>query len=779
MPLHLLKEENGTLEAHLPGHLQKICLIDLQPEIDQANTYFMGLVLINYPLTKLGNGLELFKAVLEESVEGKSSSSITAINAFFFGKLAEECAKVVHQGDILVLTGFILTKSPTSRKDGRHHYQLELSEDSGTTVYLFGRSGAIGTSKAGPSSVSQKYTYTPLNQLKGGTIVNVYGVVKFFKPPYRSKGTDYCSVVTIVDQSNAKLTCMLFSGNLDTLPKIYKIGDIIRFHRIKIQEFNNEMQGITSAGFSALVFDGTVGTPIIPRTSSKLFHYTSEDQKMLEILRSWAVNHLSIGGLTVKLSAVQPMQYFDLTCQLVGKAEVTVQSFLLKVWDGTECPYPSWKVFVEDDALEGDKAVIHQLRNLTADILVYDNHLQVAKSLMVGSFLRIHSLHAKLQTPSHGTETEALYIEFQLHGGTGYGRGITTLPESNYDVKDLQKYMDSIDLKESQCSEDTFLLELEGQELLPCDALERCQQSSVTILTAHQHLKKTSLKTILSNKAPQKYCVRVKLKTYEPKKLYQSVKLYCPKCDSLQEVPGENDLASILQDCATKHPNAKLQNTSWYKSTVWNVEHPKERQLVIHFVKRNEMLQNPEDSLIMIEDAVLHEVYRLSQRFGSVIPVISKGGHLSLADISAPYLIQGKRWYYGCKHCSNLKYMECLQSITKENFWKPTSIAKALGIEPLHHVLIMKFTLDDGTGCLDAYLWNNSEIFFRISASEILIDETLQEKLEMIMSMLCPAKQNLDDHPWLECCIKSYNTKGGMESRVCYQIFDTVVVENI
>ncbi|KAB0376120.1 hypothetical protein FD755_012763, partial [Muntiacus reevesi] len=33
------------------------------------------------------------------------------------------------------------------------------------------------------------YVYTPLNQLKGGMIVNVYGVVKFFKPPYLSRGT--------------------------------------------------------------------------------------------------------------------------------------------------------------------------------------------------------------------------------------------------------------------------------------------------------------------------------------------------------------------------------------------------------------------------------------------------------------------------------------------------------------------------------------------------------------------------------------------------------------
>ncbi|KAK7813839.1 hypothetical protein U0070_002489, partial [Myodes glareolus] len=33
------------------------------------------------------------------------------------------------------------------------------------------------------------YTYTPLNLLKEGAVVNVYGVVKFFKPPYLSRGT--------------------------------------------------------------------------------------------------------------------------------------------------------------------------------------------------------------------------------------------------------------------------------------------------------------------------------------------------------------------------------------------------------------------------------------------------------------------------------------------------------------------------------------------------------------------------------------------------------------
>lgn len=38
-------------------------------------------------------------------------------------------------------------------------------------------------------SVKAKYTYVPLNMLKHKTVVNVYGVVTFFKLPFPSKGS--------------------------------------------------------------------------------------------------------------------------------------------------------------------------------------------------------------------------------------------------------------------------------------------------------------------------------------------------------------------------------------------------------------------------------------------------------------------------------------------------------------------------------------------------------------------------------------------------------------
>ncbi|XP_043943280.1 protection of telomeres protein 1-like [Protopterus annectens] len=150
-------------------------------------------------------------------------------------------------------------------------------------------------------------------------------------PLVRSSARDYCSTVTLVDPSGGKLTCMLFSGSPDTLPKIFKVGDIVRFHRLKIQEFNKEVQGVTSPGFSTLTFDGILGASLTPRTTSKRYCFTDEDKKMVDMLRNWAVTSSVVSEPTIQLLSVQPMQYFDLTCQLVAKADVDGASVLLKV----------------------------------------------------------------------------------------------------------------------------------------------------------------------------------------------------------------------------------------------------------------------------------------------------------------------------------------------------------------------------------------------------------------------------------------------------------------
>ncbi|XP_057628695.1 protection of telomeres protein 1 isoform X1 [Chionomys nivalis] len=625
------------------------------------------------------------------------------------------------------------------------------------------------------------YTYTPLDLLKEGAIVNVYGVVKFFKPPYLSRGTDYCSVVTIVDQTNVKLTCMLFSGNYEGLPIIYKVGDIVRFHRLKIQVYNNELQGINSSGFASLTFEGTLGTPVTARSSSKLFTFSAQDQEMVEALRVWASTHIPASSAVVQLCDVQPLQFYDLTCQLLGKAEVDGTTFLLKVWDGTRTTFPSWRVSLQDLNFEGDLSHILRLQSLVVDIMVYDNHVQVAKSLKIGSFLRIFSLHTKLQSVNSELRNSLLRLEFHLHGGTSYGRGIRVLPETSPCLDQLKKELECADVDVTQPSSGICQSENEdvslsnsGSGSVSLYEVERCQQVSATILTDHQYLMKTPICAILKQKAPQQYRIRAKLRSYMPRRLFQSVKLFCPKCHSLQEVPYEDSLDKILQDASSKALNTKLQDTSLYDSKVWSTKGQGGRQVAVHFVKNDDILPLSSECLILIEGGRFCEVSKLSSKFHSVIPVKSGPEDLELLDLSAPFLIQGNVYHYGCKQCSNLKP---IPNLLNKELWNPSTVAEVLGIVPLQYVFVMTFTLDDGTGVLDAYL-KDSENFFKIPASEVLTDDDLQRSLETIMNMICPPGIKIDTYPWLECLIKSYNVTIGTEQRICYQIFDTTVAED-
>lgn len=783
MPLELIKEVNGVPEVEPLTKLSKVDFRSLQPGCDYSKKYVQGKLSFISSLTNGGNRTAVLKIGLQE--QENSNAEISTINVLFFGKLAKDCAKVFCEGDTIAVAGFIvLSSSSSTSSDGKQCLFLKAFEDCKSTVYVYVKSVRDFSTESMSLVPATHYIYTPLNQLKSGMIVNVYGVVKFFKPPYVSKGTDYCSVVTIVDQTNVKLTCLFFSGNYEALPIIYKNGDIVRFHRLKIQVYKNETQGITSSGFASLTFEGTLGALIIPRTSSKYFNFTTEDHKMVEALRVWASTHISPSSTLVKLCDVQPMQYFDLTCQLLGKAEVDGTSFLLKVWDGTRTPFPSWRVLIQDLALEGDLSHINRLQNLTIDILVYDNHVQVAKSLKVGSFLRIYSLHTKLQSVNSETQATLLALEFHLHGGTSYGRGIRVLPESNSDVDQLKKSLESADLTANQshgiCQsehEDSFPT-VSSSGSVSLYEVERCQQLSATILTDHQYLEKTPLCAILKQKAPQQYRIRAKLRSYKPRRLFQSVKLHCPKCHSLQEVPHEGDLDIILQEGATKTPDAKLQNTLLYDSKMWTTKNQGERKIAIHFVKNNGILPLSNDCLILIEGGTVDEICKLSSKFHSVIPVKSGHEDLELVNLSAPFLIQGKIHHYGCKQCSNLRPIQSLNSLVDKTQWIPSSVAEVLGIMPLQHVFVMTFTLDDGTGVLEAYLMD-SEKFFQIPASEILRNDDLQQNMDMIMDMFCPLGLKIDAYPWLECFIRSYNVTSGTEQQICYQIFDTTVAEDL
>lgn len=98
------------------------------------------------------------------------------------------------------------------------------------------------------------------------------------------------------------------------------------------QLFNDSIMLVNTFGFSAVTFNGVVGGPVEPRTSSRSFNFDQEDVRTVEKFRSWAAGEAILPPVpTIPLSAIQPKAYFDLTCQLLAKAPVDTTRTLLRV----------------------------------------------------------------------------------------------------------------------------------------------------------------------------------------------------------------------------------------------------------------------------------------------------------------------------------------------------------------------------------------------------------------------------------------------------------------
>lgn len=76
--------------------------------------------------------------------------------------------------------------------------------------------------------------------------------------------------------------------------------------------------------------------------------------------------------------------------------------------------FPSWRVCIQDLAFEGDLGHILRLQNLVVDIVVYDNHVQTAKSLKV---MWTRKMHAILFLCSFRLSLVVLFVHIILFAG--------------------------------------------------------------------------------------------------------------------------------------------------------------------------------------------------------------------------------------------------------------------------------------------------------------------------------------------------------------------------
>ncbi|XP_062246805.1 protection of telomeres protein 1 [Platichthys flesus] len=799
MPVYVLSEGAGP-HIQVPTDQTRIPIHLITTKTDYSNKSVKGKVICKGQLMSIAADDFILKTIIqEENSQQNTSLQNQSINILLFGSLAKDFDKAGSQGDVVVASGFTVAKSSTVHEDNLHHCNLLLSGDDACLYVsrllpppdpkfpLAKKRSAALSSEVSRNTKTPKYTYVGLGNLKAGSVTNVYGVVVFFKQPFKSRGTDYCSSLKITDQSNEKIGCTLFCEKLEDHPQIFQIGDIVRMHRVKAQCFNNSITLVNTFGFSVLTFDGGVGAAVEPRTSSRSFHFDQETRNTVEGLRSWAASQSLLPTVpTIPLSAVEPKVYFDLNCQLLAKAPIDTTCTLLRVWDGTKCPRTLLKVIVEENVSEGPSVFSKKKEDLIANILIYDNHVEFANQLKPGDFLRIYNLHAisgssKVPGLTSTQSEEVDHLAFHLHGGTAYGRGIRVLPENSSDVQELKRALEAFPSDDAEdVLNDSEFCDIWSTPPESLSLTEHCidgeRAECSTERSCSHDLQPVTLSELKRSEPGQIHHVTVQLRSYEPQRLHQALKLYCSKCTSMLDVPDDELVAGVFLK-ASRDPGSwspPLCLLSGKVDVPADSAESQKRALSVH-LSTQLMSEGKTKELIFLRGSTLEETCRLAAGYKNIIPVRPSGGHLALLDMSAPFLFRGRKRYYGCERCSRATvrepFAEGVETIDEK------IIAEALGVQLLQYVLLMKLKLQDATDTLEVFLWRDAELFFSVKAEEAAANQEAQKSIHQTMDAVCPPGGSEDGRPQLNLCLTAYQvTDDEGQNQTCYQICNTSVI---
>ncbi|GLD56868.1 protection of telomeres protein 1 [Lates japonicus] len=151
--------------------------------------------------------------------------------------------------------------------------------------------------------------------------------------------------------------------------------------------------------------------------------------------------------------------------------------------------------------------------------------------------------------------------------------------------------------------------------------------------------------------------------------------------------------------------------------------------------------------LIFLMGSTLEETRRLTVGYQNVVPVRSSGGHLTLLDLSAPFLFRGRKRFYGCKRCSDVALREpCAEGVEAID---EKMVAEALGVRLLRFVLLMKLELQDATDSLDVFLWRDA-----VEGGRAANQEAPEKHPSQTMdNTLCPPEGSTGVRPWLDLCL--------------------------
>lgn len=203
--------------------------------------------------------------------------------------------------------------------------------------------------------------------------VNLIGIVIETTLPKRTKGTDLCCSVKIVDETQPKtFSIMFYAETVDKIPRVASNGDIILVSRVTISTRGSEVYAMYNKKFSAFaLYEGRDfgEKEFAPYQSSRKFSFREQDKRLIKGMRNWLM-HNKIEGLNdlMLLREIKKGERVNLLCKIVHVHKVKKDKWMFFLWDGTDAPPACIEAKLEDE-MENPLPLHLEPSSLSRDIL--------------------------------------------------------------------------------------------------------------------------------------------------------------------------------------------------------------------------------------------------------------------------------------------------------------------------------------------------------------------------------------------------------------------------
>lgn len=416
---------------------------------------------------------------------------------------------------------------------------LTITNDDGNQAFQSKKADPIIDIYTSPDTI---YGFTKIHHVVPGQVASIAGVVKYFKPICRTKGTDYYISFRLIDPSKTRgITAIIFHKEESGLPQIQRVGEIVVFTKVLIKSFKGAPQILYKYYSSFYVFESDLSEPLRPKSTSPNAFMSQSITNIVCLLQTWAcgTGNISCQQRLCKLEDVIPGVHFDLICQVVSVVTAEEKCVSLSICDGTKLFTKCKQHVLSNQEKRTDALLADEHCSCVYDIVVNGAVIQShMSSIQPGQFIYLHNVHAN---PTHYSDSHEVVIEMCLHQKAKQWRApcFSLLSETNPNIQVLMKRL---------------------KELSVWNLRNKT-------ITSHRHTKHsfTTVATIsVSNKVPNKYRCIVKAVAVDINTIEDSVVLVCSVCYSEYPLPKTREQLEtggfVLSgsDCAQCKQNGKI-----------------------------------------------------------------------------------------------------------------------------------------------------------------------------------------------------------------------------